>query len=320
MTAEDAHAVIGRDAEFQAVMRSLDCRPRPVRLRSCSAASPVSERRRSGTRRSCAPRRVLHRRCRVVRVRQKRICRTRVSAISSPRIDDDVMHGVPAPQRRALDVALLRADAGTSPLQQRAVSAAALQVLIDLARSAPVVLAIDDLQWMDSPSVNVLRFALRRIGPARVGVLVASRAGASEDDRLGLADALPPGARRTVDCRPARHVRIGPRAALSSAHHLPGPDASPRPRDVRRQSVLRSRARTVAARPRRQHRARATVPRTLDAPRAPRRAPRTRSRRRHGARCSPRPRLPVPRSISCSRRRRTTASRPPHSMKRSPPR
>jgi DNA-binding CsgD family transcriptional regulator len=108
------------------------------------------------------------------------------------RLDDDVLRGLPAPQRRALDVALLRVDAGPSPLQQRAVSAAALQVLTDVAQSAPVVVAIDDLQWMDSPSVNVLRFALRRIGSTRVGVLVASRLDASEDDRLGLDDALSP--------------------------------------------------------------------------------------------------------------------------------
>ena len=89
-------------------------------------------------------------------------------------------------------MALLRVDTGTSPLEQRAVSAAALHVLVELARSAPVLLAIDDLQWLDRPTVNVLRFALRRIAPARVGVLVASRLSVSEDDRLALEEALPP--------------------------------------------------------------------------------------------------------------------------------
>jgi DNA-binding CsgD family transcriptional regulator len=89
-----------------------------------------------------------------------------------------------------LDIALLRADAGSSPLQQRAVSAAALHVLVALA--APVLIAIDDLQWLDPPSANVLRFALRRVAPASLGVLIASRSSVAEDDRLALADALPP--------------------------------------------------------------------------------------------------------------------------------
>jgi len=107
------------------------------------------------------------------------------------RVDENVMKALPAPQRRALDVALLRVETGASPLEQRAVSAAVLHVLVELARSAPVLLAIDDLQWLDRPSVNVLRFVLRRIAPARVGVLVASRLSASDDDRLGLREAFP---------------------------------------------------------------------------------------------------------------------------------
>lgn len=105
-------------------------------------------------------------------------------------VDDDVIAALPAPQRRALDVALLRVDVGSSPLQQRAVSAAALHALVHVARSSPVLVAIDDLQWLDAPSVHVLRFVVRRLATAPVGVFVASRALAN-DDRLALADALP---------------------------------------------------------------------------------------------------------------------------------
>jgi DNA-binding CsgD family transcriptional regulator len=105
-------------------------------------------------------------------------------------VDDDATTALPAPQRNALNVALLRADVGASPLQQRAVSAAALHVLLDLAERSPVLIAIDDLHWLDAPSVQVLRFAVRRVSPARVGVLVASRSGAFDDDRLALGDAL----------------------------------------------------------------------------------------------------------------------------------
>ena len=106
-------------------------------------------------------------------------------------VPDEVMAELPPPQRRALDVALLKCDAGSGPLQQRAVSSATLHVLLALARTAPVVLAIDDVQWLDSPTVRVLRFAARRLGPAPVGVLVARRTGLSDDECLQLGDAFP---------------------------------------------------------------------------------------------------------------------------------
>lgn len=107
-------------------------------------------------------------------------------------VDDDLVDALPAPQRRALNGALLRVDAETSGLQQRAVSAATLNVIVRLAEEAPVVVAIDDLQWLDPPSARVLQFALRRVAPARVGVLLALRSDTCEDDPLALADALPP--------------------------------------------------------------------------------------------------------------------------------
>jgi DNA-binding CsgD family transcriptional regulator len=105
-------------------------------------------------------------------------------------VSDDAVRVLPTPQRNALDVALLRTDAGASPLQQRAVSAAALRLLLELAERGPVLIAIDDLQWLDAPSIQALRFAVRRVSPAPVGLLVASRSGASEDDPLALRDAV----------------------------------------------------------------------------------------------------------------------------------
>lgn len=86
-------------------------------------------------------------------------------------IGDDVLAELPTPQRRALDVALLRSDPGTSPPEQRAVSAAFLSVLGVLSADTPVLLAVDDLQWLDASSRRVLEFALRRLGPEPVGFL-----------------------------------------------------------------------------------------------------------------------------------------------------
>ena len=84
---------------------------------------------------------------------------------------------IPAPQRRALGIALVRTDADGPPPDQHAVSMAALGVLRSLARSAPLVLAIDDVHWIDPSSARVLGFAVRRLRDERVGILASARTG-----------------------------------------------------------------------------------------------------------------------------------------------
>lgn len=100
----------------------------------------------------------------------------------------EVLALLPAPQRRALDVAMLRADFEGTGIERRAVSLAVLGVLQALAATMPVVVAIDDMQWIDSPSAAALHFALRRLGNDRIGVLGTwrGRVGA-----IPLADAIP---------------------------------------------------------------------------------------------------------------------------------
>jgi DNA-binding CsgD family transcriptional regulator len=88
-------------------------------------------------------------------------------------------------------VALLRIEGEGPPLQQRAVSAAVVNSLLILARSAPTLVAVDDVQWLDSPSRRVLRFAIRRIAPASIGILAAIRSGGMDEDPLGLGSVLP---------------------------------------------------------------------------------------------------------------------------------
>ena len=57
-----------------------------------------------------------------------------------------VADDMPAPQRRALEVALVRAEAAGPPPDQHAVSVAALSVAPIAARGgSPLVLAIDDI-------------------------------------------------------------------------------------------------------------------------------------------------------------------------------
>ncbi len=98
---------------------------------------------------------------------------------------DDVAPELPTPQRRALEVALLRAEpAKGSRIEPRAVSLAFLGSLQLLARVAPVVVAVDDLQWLDRPSARVLGFALRRVDNDPVGIVATRRT--SEEAPLDL--------------------------------------------------------------------------------------------------------------------------------------
>jgi DNA-binding CsgD family transcriptional regulator len=82
-------------------------------------------------------------------------------------------------QLRALDAALLRGDDPVSgEVDLGAVSAATLSVLRWLGSQGPVVVAVDDLPWLDAPSRSVLAFCARRL-PSGVGLLASRRTDAA---------------------------------------------------------------------------------------------------------------------------------------------
>ncbi|SRX82788.1 helix-turn-helix transcriptional regulator [Mycolicibacterium parafortuitum] len=78
-------------------------------------------------------------------------------------------------QRDALNRILLRGADVPSP-DERAAAAGLLSVLGHLSTEAPVLIVVDDVQWLDSASAAAVRFAVRRVwGP--LGVLVTFRTG-----------------------------------------------------------------------------------------------------------------------------------------------
>jgi DNA-binding CsgD family transcriptional regulator len=80
-------------------------------------------------------------------------------------IDAGAWADLPGPQLLAVDQVLLRAD-NKATTDQRAVAAAFLSVVERVADSGPVLLAVDDLHWLDPSSSHVLAFAARRLsGP-----------------------------------------------------------------------------------------------------------------------------------------------------------
>ena len=82
---------------------------------------------------------------------------------------------LPEPQRRALDIALLRVEAHGTPPERRTVGTALLSLLRELAAEQDVVVALDDAQWLDRPSAAAIEFAVRRLSGERVRVLAATR-------------------------------------------------------------------------------------------------------------------------------------------------
>jgi DNA-binding CsgD family transcriptional regulator len=82
---------------------------------------------------------------------------------------------LPEPQRRALAVALLEEEG--SGIDPRAVSAGVRSLLAASAASRSILVAIDDVQWIDPESERVLTFAFRRLGGSRIAALLTSRIG-----------------------------------------------------------------------------------------------------------------------------------------------
>ena len=78
-------------------------------------------------------------------------------------------------RRRALEVALLLAEPGQQPPDPRAIGLALLDTLTALAEDGPVLIALDDVQWLDDSSAAVIEIALRRLRGAPVGVLATFR-------------------------------------------------------------------------------------------------------------------------------------------------
>jgi DNA-binding CsgD family transcriptional regulator len=91
-------------------------------------------------------------------------------------VDADDLSALPAPQRRALEVALLRAEPKGAPPEPRAISLGFRNALRVLAKDGPVLIGVDDVQWLDPPSLEAVAFAVRRV-EGDIGLLLAQRPG-----------------------------------------------------------------------------------------------------------------------------------------------
>lgn len=88
---------------------------------------------------------------------------------------DDVLPALSTPRRAALEIALLRRQPDVQDTDPLALGVAIRDALRLLATRSSVLVAIDDAQWCDEPSLAALEFALRRSSRDQVRVLLARR-------------------------------------------------------------------------------------------------------------------------------------------------
>ncbi len=129
---------------------------------------------------------------------------------------DDVLPALTPPRRRALEVALLRDEESGDVVDYRAFAVAVRDVLQLLAERQPILIAIDDVQWVDASSATALAFALRRLASRPVFALLAQRlAGGDEPSELEKAFAedrvrrMPVGALSVGALHRLLHARFG---------------------------------------------------------------------------------------------------------------
>lgn len=94
-------------------------------------------------------------------------------------VDLASLDGIPEPQRHALEVALLRAQPKGAPVEPRAIATGLRSALRALAAERPVLIALDDAQWLDGSSSEAIAFAIRRLEDADVRCLLARRPGSA---------------------------------------------------------------------------------------------------------------------------------------------
>ena len=133
-------------------------------------------------------------------------------------VPEESLEELPGPQRRALEIALLQAEPEGGPLGQRAVATGFLSLIEAVARASPVLVAVDDAQWLDSASASLLEFVARRLRSQPVGLVLSQRAGEPEPFPLARA------------CAQLVRIEVGP-LSLGALHNLIGERlGSPLPR------------------------------------------------------------------------------------------
>jgi DNA-binding CsgD family transcriptional regulator len=124
---------------------------------------------------------------------------------------DEALVTLPPAQNRALTRALLLGDDDGPPPDPYAIGLALLNSLRALAGELPVVVAVDDVQWLDPASVGGLAYAARRLRNEPIGLLLSRRS--------GLESVLVSELRRALPASRVTNIEMGPLDA-GALHHV----------------------------------------------------------------------------------------------------
>jgi DNA-binding CsgD family transcriptional regulator len=102
-------------------------------------------------------------------------------------VDDATLDALPPPQRAALAAATLRADPGHEAPEPRVIGTGLAGLLCLLAERRPLLVVVDDEQWLDRPSHEALTFALRRVDGLPFGLVTSRRGDSSGPPELAAA-------------------------------------------------------------------------------------------------------------------------------------
>jgi DNA-binding CsgD family transcriptional regulator len=126
---------------------------------------------------------------------------------------DEVDSELPAPQAHGVAVALRRREPGAEPPDQLAIRSGVLGLIRALARHSPVVVAVDDVQWLDRSTALALEFVLRRLRDGdKVVFVVALRRNKDTSE-------LPLGLDRAGSVLHVMRLDVGP-LSLGAVHGL----------------------------------------------------------------------------------------------------
>src|ERR1051326_2762937 len=98
----------------------------------------------------------------------------------------DHLDQLPGPQQEAL-ATVFGTGSGTVP-DRFLVGLAALTLFAVIADEQPLVCIVDDAQWLDQASAQILGFAARRLLAERMALVCAARPGVGDDVLAGLPD------------------------------------------------------------------------------------------------------------------------------------
>lgn len=131
----------------------------------------------------------------------------------------DVLPELPRPQRRALETALSISEAEHPPAEEGVVAIAFLNTLRKLAATNRLLLALDDIQWLDAPSLAMVRFALPRLEAEPVAAIVTAR----DEAPLWLRRGVPEARLLTIELGPFSVGALGELLRARTGVVLPRP-------------------------------------------------------------------------------------------------